>query len=180
MLIRELWPFACARIPLLFCVALSVWIAISRKAANPISGGDLKPDTSLSTIIHVAGLDDLSAIGQASNLRQAIIALERAEAETESGDTDLDRPLNSVVLAKLGDSYYERFKFLLKAVVDPCDNWSPAWPERWRHDTWLSETFGFFGPKIASASNWLNASRSVPQVIHLWKLSTNNPRRRLS
>ena len=58
-------------------------------------------------------------------------------------------------------------------------HWSPAWPETWRDDTWLSETFGTLGPKSASASNRRSPSRSVPRVRRLWKLTTTNPRRRL-
>ena len=77
--------------------------------------------TDLSAIIQVAGLAHISAIGQASKLGQAIIALEKAEAEIESSNIDFDQPQDSVVLSKLGDSYYERYKFLLPAVVDPCD-----------------------------------------------------------
>ena len=114
---------------LAFCVAQTARIAISTIAApKPISkvlrGLEARYiwDTSLSTIIQVVGLADLSAVGQGSiRLSQAIIALETAEAETESSDIDLDQPLDSVVLSKLGDSCHERCKFLLPAVVDPCD-----------------------------------------------------------
>ena len=59
---------------------------------------------------------DLLAVGHVSKSRQSIVALDKAEAETESrqrkgvDEIDLDPPLDSVVLSKLGDSYYERYK----------------------------------------------------------------------
>ena len=62
-----------------------------------------------------------------SKLRQAITALKKAEAESESpqrtgvDEIDLGQPLDSAVLSKLGDSYHERHKILLPAVVDRCD-----------------------------------------------------------
>ena len=69
----------------------------------------------------------LPAVCQICKLCQAITALRKAEAETESRQRkvvekiDLDQPLDSVVLSKLGDSFYERYKILLPAVVDSCD-----------------------------------------------------------
>ena len=74
-------------------------------------------DTALSTIIQVAGFADTSVVGQA----EPSLHYRKLKPEPSLADIDLDQPLDSVVLSKLGESYYERYKFLLPAAVDPCD-----------------------------------------------------------
>ena len=74
-------------------------------------------DPSINTVVRAAAFADLSVDGQLSKLRQVIIAPKKAETEP----LHLDQPLDSIVLSKLGDSYYDRCKLFLPAVVDPCD-----------------------------------------------------------
>ena len=95
-------------------------MAVSKPISDVLRELEARYDgnTALNTIIQVTGLADLSAVGQVSKLRQAIITLKTAEAETESlpcngaGDFDLDQPLDSAVLSELADSCFERDKFI--------------------------------------------------------------------
>ena len=119
---------------------------------------------------------DLSAVGQASKLRQASIALRKAEAETGSmqykgvGGIDLDQPLDSVVHSKLGDSHYERCKLLLPAVVDPCDTLVSLLPRETRHltlrDVWGTRTQEFQRKQFAERTRISPSGDTFVEVVH--------------
>ena len=145
-----------------------------RKLSDSMYAFADEKDPTIKTIVQAAGLVDLSAVGQVSKLRQAIITLKKAAAEAESllrkgaDEDDLDQPLDSVVLSKLVDSYYERYKILLPAVVHPCDTSVSrlARDMEERHltlrDVWDTRT------QDSSASNRLNAPRTVLRVTRRW------------